>query len=105
MGKYELPKLKYTFDALEPYIDKQTMEIHYGKHHQTYVDKLNAALEGKSELQSKSLKELLSDLGSLPEDIRTAIRNNGGGHFNHTLFWEIIALLLRLKRHLPLQEN
>lgn len=91
MGKYELPKLKYTFDALEPYIDKQTMEIHYGKHHQTYVDKLNAALEGKSELQSKSLKEILSDLGSLPEDIRTAIRNNGGGHFNHTLFWEIIA--------------
>lgn len=91
MAKFELPVLKYSFDALEPYIDKQTMEIHYGKHHQTYVDKLNAALEGKDEWQNKSLEELLSNLESLPDDIQTAVRNNGGGHLNHILFWEIIA--------------
>ncbi|MGE8205436.1 superoxide dismutase [Heyndrickxia sp. NPDC080065] len=91
MTIFELPALKYSFDALDPYIDKQTMEIHYGKHHQTYVDKLNAALEGKDELQNKTLEELLSNLESVPEEIRTAVRNNGGGHLNHTLFWEVIA--------------
>ncbi|MBB6452481.1 Fe-Mn family superoxide dismutase [Salirhabdus euzebyi] len=91
MSKFTLPALTYAFDALEPHIDKQTMEIHHGKHHQTYVDKLNAALEGKTDLQDKSLEELLGNLDALPEDIRTAVRNNGGGHFNHTLFWEVIA--------------
>ncbi|WP_456275980.1 superoxide dismutase [Bacillus sp. AK128] len=91
MTKYSLPTLNYGFDALEPNIDQQTMEIHYGKHHQTYVNNLNAALEGKSELQEKSLEELLSHLESVPEAVRTAVRNNGGGHLNHTLFWEVIA--------------
>ena len=90
MRKYELPELQYDFDALEPYIDQKTMEIHHGKHHQTYVNKLNAALEGK-DLESKSLEELLANLDAVPTDVRTAIQNNGGGHFNHTLFWEVIA--------------
>lgn len=91
MTKFELPALSYDFDALEPYIDKQTMEIHHGKHHQTYVSKLNAAVEGKAELESKSIEELLSNLEAIPSEVRTAVRNNGGGHFNHTLFWEVIA--------------
>ncbi|WP_112182102.1 superoxide dismutase [Paraliobacillus zengyii] len=91
MAKFELPALPYGFDALEPYIDKQTMEIHHGKHHQTYVTKLNAAVEGKAELEGKSIEELLSDLEAVPSEVRTAVRNNGGGHFNHTLFWEVIA--------------
>lgn len=91
MANFELPALNYDTAALEPYIDQQTMEIHHGKHHQTYVTKLNAALEGKSDLQDKSLEELLGDLNAVPEDIRTAVRNNGGGHLNHTLFWEVIA--------------
>lgn len=91
MANFELPALNYDTAALEPYIDQQTMEIHHGKHHQTYVTKLNAALEGKSDLESKSLEELLADLDAVPEDIRTAVRNNGGGHLNHTLFWEVIA--------------
>ncbi|MCT2535484.1 superoxide dismutase [Aquibacillus koreensis] len=91
MTTFELPKLAYDFNALEPYIDQKTMEIHHGKHHQTYVTKLNAAIEGKAELTGKSLEEMLSNLDALPEDVRTAIRNNGGGHVNHTLFWEVIA--------------
>ncbi|TYS14133.1 superoxide dismutase [Rossellomorea vietnamensis] len=91
MSKFTLPALNYSFDALEPHIDQTTMEIHHGKHHQAYVDKLNAALEGNEELQSKSLEELLSNLGDVPENIRTAVRNNGGGHLNHSLFWEVIA--------------
>ncbi|WP_421383488.1 superoxide dismutase [Bacillus salacetis] len=91
MTKFTLPTLNYGFDALEPHIDQTTMEIHHGKHHQAYVDKLNAALEGNEELQSKSLEELLSNLESVPENIRTAVRNNGGGHLNHSLFWEVIA--------------
>lgn len=91
MTKFELPALSYDFDALEPYIDKQTMEIHHGKHHQTYVSKLNAAIEGKADLESKSIEELLSNLEAVPAEVRTAVRNNGGGHFNHTLFWEVIA--------------
>jgi superoxide dismutase, Fe-Mn family len=88
---YSLPKLAYDFNALEPHIDQTTMEIHYGKHHQTYVNNLNAALEGKAELQEKSLEELLGNLDGVPEAIRTAVRNNGGGHLNHSLFWEVIA--------------
>lgn len=91
MTSYSLPTLNYNFDALEPHIDQRTMEIHYGKHHQTYVNNLNAALEGKADLQEKSLEDLLSNLTSVSEEIRTAVRNNGGGHMNHTLFWEIIA--------------
>ncbi|WP_018932149.1 superoxide dismutase [Gracilibacillus lacisalsi] len=91
MANFTLPELGYAFDALEPHIDQKTMEIHHGKHHQTYVTKLNAALEGQDALANKSLEELLADLDSVPENIRTAVRNNGGGHFNHTLFWEVIA--------------
>ena len=91
MSKFTLPTLNYGFDALEPQIDQATMEIHHGKHHQAYVDKLNAALEGKEDLQEKTLEELLSNLESVPEQIRTAVRNNGGGHLNHSLFWEVIA--------------
>lgn len=89
--KFELPKLNYDYNALEPHIDAQTMEIHYNKHHGTYVNNLNNALEGHDDLADLSLVELLSDLDRVPEDIRTAVRNNGGGHFNHTLFWELLS--------------
>ena len=88
---HELPKLPYDFAALEPHIDAQTMEIHHGKHHQGYVTKLNAALESHAGLQSKSVEELIGNLGSLPEDIRGAVRNNGGGHANHSLFWQVMS--------------
>jgi len=88
---FELPKLPYAVDALEPYIDAQTMTIHHGKHHQTYITNLNTALEKHAELGAKKLEELLSDLGSIPEDIRLVVRNHGGGTYNHTLFWEIMA--------------
>jgi superoxide dismutase, Fe-Mn family len=88
---FTLPALPYAFNALEPHIDARTMEIHHGKHHQTYVNNLNAALEAHPDLQNKSIEELISSLDSLPEAIRTAVRNNGGGHANHTLFWEIMA--------------
>ena len=91
MTTYTLPTLAYDFNALEPHIDQQTMEIHYGKHHQTYVNNLNAALEGKADLQEKDLESLLKNLNDVPEAIRGAVRNNGGGHLNHTLFWEVIA--------------
>ena len=84
---HELPDLPYDHDALEPHIDAETMRIHHSKHHQGYVNNLNAALEKHPELAEKSLEELLSDLDSVPEDIRTAVRNNGGGHANHSLFW------------------
>ena len=87
---YELPKLPYAHDALEPHIDAKTMEIHHSKHHGGYVTKLNAALEGNAELQKKSLTELLADLTKVPDNIRTAVRNNGGGHFNHSLFWNVM---------------
>lgn len=86
--KHELPKLPYSVDALEPHIDARTMEIHHGKHHGTYVQNLNAALEKHPEIQDRSLDELLKDLSKVPEDIRTAVRNNGGGHWNHSLFWQ-----------------
>ena len=89
--KHELLKLPYDYSALEPYIDSRTMEIHYSKHHQAYVDKLNAALEKYPNLQSKSVEELLKDLNSVPADIRTAVRNSGGGHYNHSLFWTSMA--------------
>ncbi len=88
---HELPSLPYAFDALEPHIDARTMEIHHDKHHGTYVKKLNAALEGNAELEAKSLHDLIGDLNSVPGDIRTAVRNNGGGHANHSLFWDIMS--------------
>lgn len=88
---FELPKLKYGYDALEPHIDARTMEIHYNNHHGTYVKNLNAALEGHPDLAKKSIEEILADLNAVPESIRTAVRNNGGGHFNHTLFWSILG--------------
>ncbi len=88
---HELPKLPYAHDALEPHIDARTMEIHHGKHHAAYVANLNKALEGHADLQKKSLVELLSDLSAVPEEIRGAVRNNGGGHFNHSLFWTVMG--------------
>jgi superoxide dismutase, Fe-Mn family len=88
---YELPALPYAFDALEPHIDAQTMQIHHGKHHQAYVNNLNAALEKFPELQGKPIEALIADLNAIPESIRTAVRNNGGGHANHSLFWQIMG--------------
>ena len=88
---HQLPALPYAPDALEPHIDKQTMEIHHGRHHATYVNNLNAALEAHPDLQNKSVEELIRNLDALPESIRTAVRNNGGGHANHSLFWEILS--------------
>ncbi len=87
---HELPKLPYAFDALEPFIDAKTMEIHYSKHHQAYVNNLNAALDKHPELHSKSVEELVKNLNSVPEDIRMAVRNNAGGHLNHTFFWNLM---------------
>ncbi len=88
---YKLPELPYAYDALEPHIDKETMNIHHTKHHNTYVTNLNAAVEGKADLESKSIEDLISNLDAVPEDIRTAVRNNGGGHANHSLFWTILC--------------
>lgn len=88
---FELPSLPYAYEALEPSIDSMTMEIHHGKHHNAYVSNLNAALEKHPELAGKSLDDLVTDLASVPEDIRTAVRNNGGGHFNHSLFWTVMS--------------
>ena len=88
---HELPDLPYDFDALAPHIDEQTMRIHHGKHHAAYIAKLNGALEGHPDLAGKSVDELIADLDALPEGIRTAVRNNGGGHANHTLFWQVMA--------------
>jgi Fe-Mn family superoxide dismutase len=90
-GPFTLPKLPYAFDALEPYIDAKTMEIHHDKHHAAYVNNLNAALEKHADLQNKSIDDLVKGINSVPEDIRTAVRNNGGGHINHTMFWEIMG--------------
>lgn len=88
---FELPQLPYAYDALEPHIDKETMNIHHTKHHNTYVTNLNAALEGNEELLSKSVEEIVANLDAVPEEKRTAVRNNGGGHANHSLFWTIIS--------------
>ena len=88
---FTLPELGYAFNALEPYIDAKTMEIHHDKHHGTYVEKLNAALTDHKDLQTRSIEDLLAKLEDVPEDIRTAVRNNGGGHANHSLFWTIMA--------------
>ena len=88
---HQLPSLPYAFDALEPHIDAQTMQIHHGKHHQAYINNLNAALEAHPDLQGKSVEDLIKHLNALPEAIRTAVRNNGGGHANHSLFWTLMA--------------
>ncbi len=88
---HTLPPLPYAPDALEPHIDARTMEIHHGKHHQAYVNNLNAALEKAPELQDRPLEQLLADLNAVPEGVRTAVRNNGGGHWNHALFWRIMG--------------
>ena len=87
---FELPKLPYAYDALEPHIDKETMEIHHTKHHNTYVTKLNDAVKG-TDLESKSIEDIIKNLNSVPDDIRTAVQNNGGGHYNHSLFWEMLT--------------
>jgi Fe-Mn family superoxide dismutase len=88
---YELPPLTYAFDALEPHIDAKTMEIHHDKHHAAYINNVNGALEGHAELVQKSIIELVSDLSSVPQEIRTAVRNNGGGHLNHSMFWTLMS--------------
>ena len=88
--KHELPKLGYAYNALEPFIDTKTMEIHHTKHHQAYIDKLNAALEKHKDLQNKDADDLLKDLNKISEEIRTAVRNHGGGHSNHSFFWKLL---------------
>jgi Fe-Mn family superoxide dismutase len=88
---YELPALPYPKEALEPHIDAQTMEIHHGKHHATYVTNLNKAIAGKGDLEKKSIEELISNMNAIPEEIRGVVRNNGGGHANHSLFWRIMG--------------
>ncbi|MCG7336383.1 superoxide dismutase SodA [Sporosarcina sp. ACRSM] len=88
---YELPELPYAYDALEPHFDKETMNIHHTKHHNTYVTNLNNALAGNEELLSKSVEDLIADLDAVPESARTAVRNNGGGHANHSLFWQLLS--------------
>jgi len=91
MPKHELAPLPYAFDALEPHIDARTMEIHHDKHHAAYVANLNGALDKHPELFDRSVESLIADLGSVPEDIRTAVRNNGGGHLNHSFFWPLLS--------------
>jgi len=88
---FTLPKLEYGYDAFNGYISKTIMELHYTKHHQTYVDKLNAAIEQAPELKGKTIEELLTDLHAVPENVRTAVRNHGGGHYNHSLFWKVMS--------------
>ena len=88
---YTLPELPYAYDALEPFFDEETMHLHHDKHHQTYVNNLNAAIEKHPEFFDKTVEELVAYLDRLPEDIRVAVRNNGGGHLNHTMFWEWLA--------------
>ncbi len=94
---HSLPSLSYEYNALEPFIDEQTMRIHHTRHHQTYVDKLNAALKGHDDLQGLDVNALVSDLSQVPEEIRMAVRNHGGGHSNHSFFWDL------LKKDVPLQ--
>jgi superoxide dismutase, Fe-Mn family len=91
MSRFTLPSLSFSPDALEPHIDKETMQIHHGRHHQTYVDKLNEAISIHPEAAEKSLEELLQNINELPASIQTAVQNNGGGHYNHSLFWEILT--------------
>src|SRR5256714_8146427 len=88
---YELPKLPYDYNALEPHIDAKTMEIHHTKHHQAYITNLNNAIKVKADLESKSVEDLIKNLNAVPEDIRTVVRNNGGGHANHSFFWKIMG--------------
>ncbi len=88
---YTLPPLAYPYNALEPHIDARTMEIHHTKHHQAYINNVNNAIKGKADLESKSVEDLIANLNAVPEDIRTVVRNNGGGHANHTFFWTIIG--------------
>src|ERR671924_590425 len=88
---FTLPDLPYAYDALEPYIDEQTMYIHHTKHHQTYVDKLNAALEGHDELLDVAILDLLRNLDAVPDNLKAAVRNHGGGHYNHSLFWRTLS--------------
>src|SRR5213082_1256929 len=88
---FTLPPLPYASDALEPHIDKATMEIHHGKHHKAYVDNLNKAIAGNAALEGKSLEALIGDLASVPDAIRGPVRNNGGGHWNHSFFWKLLA--------------
>lgn len=88
---YKLPELNYAYDALEPHIDKVTMEIHHSRHHQTYIDNLNKALEGHEDYQNMKIWELVAKIDSLPEEIKTAVRNNGGGHLNHKIFWKTMS--------------
>ena len=88
---YELPKLPYANDALEPHIDAKTMEVHHDKHHQAYITNLNKAIEGKPDLEKKSIEDLIGDLDAVPEEIRAAVRNNGGGHANHSMFWQVMG--------------
>lgn len=91
MSTHQLPKLPFAFDALEPHIDQQTMEIHYGRHHQTYVDKLNEAIASNAQLQEQALEDLLENLDQVPASIYAAVRNNAGGHYNHSFFWQILT--------------
>ena len=88
---HTLPPLPYAFDALEPHIDAKTMEIHHDKHHGAYVTNLNKAIEGKADLESKTLEQLIANINAIPQDIRAAVRNNGGGHYNHSMFWTILS--------------
>ena len=88
---YTLPALPYPYNALEPHIDARTMEIHHTKHHQAYINNVNNALKGKADLENKSVEDLIADLNAVPEDIRNVVRNNGGGHANHSLFWTVIG--------------
>ncbi|QGG62009.1 superoxide dismutase [Loigolactobacillus bifermentans] len=88
---YTLPELPYAYDALEPYIDKETMKIHHDKHHQTYINKLNAGLKDNEQLASMPIEQLLQNLSDLPEDVQTIVRNNGGGHYNHSIFWKMLT--------------
>ncbi len=102
---HELQPLGYAYDALEPYIDKETMEIHYSKHHQGYVNKLNAALEKNPELQEKPVEEILENLSAIPEGIKTAVINNGGGVFNHNFFWQILKKDVEMKGEIAEEIN
>ncbi len=97
MNKFVLPKLSYSYDALEPFIDARTMEIHHTKHHQAYVDKLNMALEGRDEFLKMDIKELMKNIKTVPESIRQAVINNGGGHANHSFFWEVLKKSVPIK--------